>query len=159
MATSTTDMADAAAPPSVHRRPAIIPTAANRFFWEGALLGRLMIARCGDCGLFMHPPMPICGRCHSAHVAPEPVSGRGSVYSYTIVRRTFHPGFAADVPYVVAIIELDEQAGLNLLSMLIDCPHDQLKVGLEVAVKFERRDEWMLPVFRPLTTASSGAVS
>lgn len=161
MTTNTTEAQALAAvqPVAACRKPAIIPTAANRFFWEGALQGRLMIARCADCGLFMHPPMPVCGACRSTHVAPEQVSGRGMVHAFTIVRRTFHPGFAADIPYVVAIIALDEQAGLHLVSNVVACAQAQLVVGLPVTVHFEPYADWALPVFRPAASASAGIAS
>ncbi|MDB5986499.1 MAG: hypothetical protein JWR16_1552 [Nevskia sp.] len=136
-------------------KPAIVPTERNRFFWEGARHGRLLIARCGDCGLYLHPPMPICSRCHSSHIAPAEVSGRGIVYTYTIVRRTFHPGFAAEVPYVVAMIDLVEQEGLRLISNLVDCPHEQLAVGLAVKVRYQPHGAWMLPVFSLSSNATA----
>ena len=77
------------------------------------------------------------------------MSGRGTIFSFTIVRRAFHPGFAADLPYVVALVALAEQAGLHLVSNIVgDVAH--LRVGAEVTVAFEPYGAFARPVFRPI---------
>lgn len=122
-------------------------TDANRHFWQGGADGRLHILRCTNCGFYLHPPRPVCRRCRSTAVAPEPVSGRGSVYSYTINHYQWVPGFTP--PYVVATVELDEQSGLQLITNLIDCPDDDLRCDLEVEVLFAHHRDVYIPIFRP----------
>src|SRR5262249_48632578 len=88
-------------------------------FWTGGADGELRIARCQECGWYMHPPLPLCPSCRGRDVRPEAVSGRGTVWSWTLNRYQFAPGMAP--PYVVAIVELVEQAGLRLLTNVVGC--------------------------------------
>jgi hypothetical protein len=126
------------------------PTELTRPFWDGAIDHRLVIFRCQECGFWLHPPRPICRRCRSWEVAPEEVSGRGHVYTYTVTATAFHPYYATKVPYVVAVVELAEQAGLRLISNIVDCPPDTLRIGLPVQVVYEEAAPGLtLPVFRP----------
>ena len=128
--------------------PDILPTTQNRFFWYGARERRLLMQCCVDCGRYRHPPMPLCASCHSPHVKEIAVSGYGIIYSCTTVRRVFHPGFALHVPYIVALVELTEQRGLFLLSNIVGCMPEAVRIGAEVKVDFLRHGEWMRPVFR-----------
>lgn len=114
-------------------------------FWTGGAVGELRIAHCRACGLWLHPPQPACRRCRSRDIEPEPVSGRGTIYSFTISRRSWSPGLEA--PYVIAEIELEEQPGLRLLSSVVDC--EAIRIGLPVRVRFERAGEAWIPVFAP----------
>src|ERR1700761_2682377 len=88
------------------------PNELTAFFWESVGAGRLRILRCQDCGNYVHYPRPICNRCQSLNLAPEAVSGRGTIYSYTWAVQPFHPYFVDKVPYCLAVIELVEQPGL-----------------------------------------------
>jgi uncharacterized OB-fold protein len=121
-------------------------TEENEAFWTGGRGGRLMITRCADCGNYSHPPAPRCGVCHGNHVGPEPVSGKGEVYSFTINRQRWTPDL--EVPYVIAIVELTEQRGLRLFTNVIDCPVDEVEIGMPVEVDFLERSPAFLPVFR-----------
>jgi len=118
----------------------------NRAFWTGGRDGSLMIARCSDCGYYVHPPSPRCPRCLAANVEPVAVSGRGHVYTYTVNRRVWAPGL--DVPYVIAIVELEEQPGLRLMTNLVDCPLDQVAIDMPVEVDFREQGDVHVPVFR-----------
>jgi uncharacterized OB-fold protein len=138
------------------KKPAIVPTTQNRFFWAGALEGRLLVQRCDDCGRYRHPPMPLCASCHSRNAHPGQVSGHGRIFSYTVVRRVFHPGFVAEVPYVVAMVELEEQANLYLVSRIVGCEPEAVGVGNAVDVAFEPYGDWALPVFRLLGAPVDG---
>jgi uncharacterized OB-fold protein len=76
------------------------------------------------------------------------LSGKGEVYSFIIVHRRYHPAFAADIPYVVAIIEVEE--GLRMLSNVIGCKPDAVRIGMPVEVSFEDvSPEFALPKFKP----------
>jgi hypothetical protein len=125
--------------------PAVTPL--NEHFWRGGATGRLLIQRCGACGFWLHPPTPACRRCRSTDVKPEPVSGRGRVRTFTV---NHQPWFAAlPPPYVIAIVELTEQPGLQFLTRLVDCDPQTIKAGLPVTVRFEPHGDVHLPLFAP----------
>ena len=119
----------------------------NRAFWTGGHAGELRIIRCNDCGYYIHPPSPRCPKCLSDDVEPSPVSGRGSVYTFTINRRAWSPGL--EVPYVIAIVQLDEQADLRLMTNIVGCSADEVAIGMPVRVEFRERSEAAVPVFSP----------
>jgi uncharacterized protein len=79
------------------------------------------------------------------------------VYSFTIVRQAFDPAFLPEVPYVVALVELDEQPGLLLLANIVDTDIDAVEIGLRVEVTFEDRDGHVVPQFRPSDHAAARA--
>lgn len=120
-------------------------TAENTAFWQGGRDGQLLIYRCGDCSRFFHPPQPICSFCQSWNVSPEPVSGRGSVVSFTINHQAWAPGL--EVPFIIAIVELMEQDGLRFLTNIVSSPVNQVAIGMAVAVTFEQVDDVWLPLF------------
>ncbi|HEY6887657.1 MAG TPA: Zn-ribbon domain-containing OB-fold protein [Solirubrobacter sp.] len=117
----------------------------NRAFWTGGAEGELRIARCGNCGYYLHPPTPRCPECWSEDVAPSAVSGRGHVYTYTINRQRWVPDL--EVPFVLAAVELDEQPGLRLIST-VQCDPDEVEIGMPVEVAFVQRGEAFVPFFR-----------
>jgi len=87
----------------------------------------------------------MCPRCQSRDVAPEVVSGRGTVFSFTVNRYQWTP--LLEPPYVLAEVELDEQPGLRLLTSIVDC--DDVSIGMPVHVRFEPAGEAWVPVFAP----------
>jgi uncharacterized OB-fold protein len=105
-----------------------------------------MIHRCNSCKRFFHPPAPICPSCGALEVAPERVSGCGRVVTYTVNHQAWKPELSE--PYVVAIIELEEQAGLRLLSNVVGLLPDQVKIDLPVKVFFEQHEDVWLPLFK-----------
>ena len=119
----------------------------NRAFWQGGRDGALMIQRCRPCGHYIHPAGPICPICRSRDVAPEAVAGRATVATYTINRQRWEPGLEA--PYVIAIVELAEQASLRLTTNIVGCPPDQVQIGMRVRVVFDHREDVWLPLFVP----------
>jgi uncharacterized OB-fold protein len=137
-------------------RLAPTPTAESRPFWTGGQRGELLITRCHDCGHFFHPPGPACWRCHSTDVAPEPVSGKAVVAAYTVNRQNWIPGF--EPPYVVAIVELDDEPDVRLMTNVVGVPPDDVRVGMHVEVFFEdwtalsgeEHSRVWLPLFRPV---------
>lgn len=130
-------------------RPLPVPDDVSRFYWEGARDGRLLLQRCLRCSKLQYPPDVACVHCQAVELEPAEVGGRGRLWSYTTVERVFHAGFADAVPYVVALIELEEQDGLRLLTNIVDASPDDLQVGMAVEVTFEDRGEIVLPQFRP----------
>jgi uncharacterized OB-fold protein len=127
----------------------------NRAFWTGGRDGELRIARCGDCGYWIHPPTPRCPRCLGENVAPQSVSGRGRVYTYTVNEREWAPG--VELPYVIAIVQLDEQPDLRLMTNIIECPSSQVAIDMPVQVEFREQGDVYAPVFRPAKPPPSGA--
>jgi uncharacterized OB-fold protein len=125
--------------------PELTPRTAE--YWRSGADGLLRIARCQACGWYLHPPLPICPRCHDRDVHFEPVSGNGTVYSWTINRYQWVPNLPP--PYVVATVELVEQEGLHLTTSIIDCALEDLEVGMPVRVTFEPAGEAWIPLFRP----------
>lgn len=118
----------------------------NRHFWTGGANGQLVLQRCGDCGFWIHPAGPICPRCHSRNRAPAATGGTGRIYSFTVNHQRWTPAW--EVPYVIAIIELDDQEGLRVTSN-IDTPIAEVAIGLEVEVCFEHVADVWLPYFVP----------
>jgi uncharacterized OB-fold protein len=124
-------------------------------FWAGVREGRLVIQRCQNCGWYVHLPRPVCPRCRSFDLAYEPVSGRGTLYSYTETYRPFHPFFVDRVPFLVAVIELAEQTGLRFVSNLTGISEPDVHFDMAVEVHFERlSDELTIPVFAPAGAAA-----
>ena len=122
----------------------------NRAFWTGGAHGQLHIAFCAQCGVWVSPPAADCPDCDGVLEA-RPVSGRGTVFTYTVNHQPFNP--AVPLPYVIAIVELEEQADLRVASNIVDCEPDSVRIGLPVEVRFERQDvgdeSVYMPVFAP----------
>jgi len=108
----------------------------NRPFWNGLREREFRGPRCRDCGEFGWVPYPACRNCFSTDLEWVPLSGKGVIFSYSIVYRG--PGaFAEDVPYVLVLVELAEQPQpMIVLGLLEDCPHADVRVGLPVTVTF-----------------------
>lgn len=125
-------------------------TAANEHFWRGGREGELRFLRCGPCGCWIHPPSPRCPACLSKDVAPAAVSGLGTVYSFTLNHQPWVP--SPDHPYVIALVALDEQDGLRLMTNVVNCPAESVSIGLRVRVVFENHDDdvWF-PLFEPVS--------
>jgi uncharacterized OB-fold protein len=130
-------------------RPEPVPDRLTRPYWEHARQGRLAFQRCASCGRFQHPPGPVCRSCGGRELEFQPVSGRGTVYTYTVTHHRVVPGFD-EVPYAVALVEMDEQPGLRVLSNILGVGPEAVHVGLAVEVCFEDLPGGLkLPQFRP----------
>jgi uncharacterized OB-fold protein len=135
---------------AAYRKPLPAPDAFTKPFWDGCKAGELRMLRCARCGTYVFFPAPACHACGSMEVAWVPVSGKGSVYSFIVVRQANLPAFAAELPYVVAWVELAEQPGLKMVSNIVGCDPKDVRVGMPVQVTFEQAtDEVTLPKFRP----------
>jgi len=134
-------------------RPLPLPDDLTRFYWEGAKQHKLLIQRCRQCGTYIHFPRPVCYTCLSTDLGPSEVSGRGTLYTYAIPQRAPHPGFANDVPYTTALVQLAE--GPRMMTNIVECEQtpEKLVLDMPVEVVFEAwsddlGDVW-IPLFRP----------
>jgi uncharacterized OB-fold protein len=130
-------------------RPEPAVTAATEPFWIGGLAGELRLQRCEDCGHIRYPVSEICPRCLSPRALWTPMAGKGTIQTFVIFERAYHDSWKERVPYVVALVELDE--GPVFLTNVIGVNPAQVTVGQRVAVTFERRSATAaLPQFRPV---------
>lgn len=113
-------------------------------FWTGGEHGQLLVQRCTACGLYQHPPLPICSACRTETVAPQAVSGKGKVKTFTVNHQAWLPGL--DEPFVFAAIELAEQAELYVFSNVLGDPQS-VTSGMAVTVCFEHHEDVWLPMF------------
>ena len=135
--------------PTKDPRPVPEPDDASSFFWEGAKQGRLLVQHCDACDLYQYPPDVVCIHCQSSELTPAQVSGRGTLYTFSVVDRAFLAGFVDALPYVVGLVELEEQAGLKILTNIVEAERKSLRVGMPLEVVFEERGDVVLPQFRP----------
>ena len=128
-------------------------------YWSACRDHRLTMQRCSDCQHYQYPPATFCEKCRSPKSGWVEVSGRGKVFSWIVVRHPIPREVFGDmVPYVVALIELEE--GPRLASNIIDCDVEAVTDGMAVEVVFEDvTPEISLPKFRPAVTASSASKS
>jgi len=131
--------------PSARPIPEMSPALAPYF--AAARAGRLVVQRCTGCGALRFPPRELCSACLATEAAWQEVSGRGEIFSYYVMHQIYHPGFAAEVPYAVVVVKLEE--GPKLTSNVVDCPLDEIAIGMPVEVVFEELSpEVTLPKFR-----------
>jgi len=118
-------------------------------YWDAARDGRLLIKRCAACGKAHFYPRPFCPHCWSNDVSWEEASGRATLYTYSIVRRNDLPPFNERVPYVAAVVDLEE--GPRMMTNVEGCDEDDLEIGMPLVVDFRvETDEVTVPVFRPV---------
>lgn len=121
-------------------------------FWAAVKRHELELQKCAACGAFRFIPTEICA-CGSAKYSWEPVSGRGEVYTYTVVHRAPTAAYQADAPYVIAHVTLEE--GPRMISNLVDCAPGDVTVGMPVEVIFDDvTDEVTLYRFRPIDNST-----
>jgi uncharacterized OB-fold protein len=120
-------------------KPVPVPDEDSAGFWEATAQHQLAIRRCSNCGWYGYPPVMLCHNCLSPErrFHYEPVSGRGRIKTWTVLHQAFLPGFRGDVPYVVAVVELEEQPGLRMNVQLVDTPIDAVAIGVPVEVVFD----------------------
>ena len=121
--------------------------ASTQEFWDAARRGVLRIKHCNTCGANHYYPRPFCPTCWSTDVEWIDAAGTGTLYTYSVIHANDLPSFRYRVPYVVAMVDLDE--GPRMETNLVECPLDRIHVGMRVAVVFEDEGELVLPRFRP----------
>ncbi|HLN16137.1 MAG TPA: Zn-ribbon domain-containing OB-fold protein [Acidimicrobiales bacterium] len=120
----------------------------NEFFWTSGADGRLRFLRCQSCGRYLHPPVPRCPACGAADLAPEPVSGRATVTSFTVNYQQWLPD---SEPYIIAWVTIAEQDDVRLTTNLVDLEPDEVEIGMPVQVVFEQVEDVYLPLFARAT--------
>jgi len=133
--------------------PRITPDSAP--FWSALRERKLLLPHCLDCGEWHLPPGPVCPACFSDQLEWREASGRGRVSTWTVVHKAWFPAFAADVPYNVVQVELEE--GPRLTASVVGLPNHRLAVGLAVCIDYEEvRAGMTLPRFRPMADGEHG---
>lgn len=122
-------------------------TPQNEHFWRGGEHGELRFLHCGSCDTFVHPPAPVCPDCHGKGLAVKAVSGRATVVTYTLNHQPWVP--APDHPYAIAIVEIEEQRGLRLMTNVVRCAAEDVHIDMPVRVVFEQHDDVWIPLFEP----------
>jgi len=122
------------------------PSPLTQPYWDAAREHRLVLPKCKACGKHFFRPEVVCKHCNSRDWTYVPSAGKGSLYSYSVVHRAPTPAF--EVPFVLAIVELDE--GVTMFSNIVDCPIESVRIGMPLSVAFKRvTDGITLPVFKP----------
>ena len=120
----------------------------TKAYWDGLNHGKLMLQVCGDCARITHPPGPVCSSCLSDNVTYREAKGLGTVYAFTVSHRPLHEEFKKDLPYVVALVDLDE--GVRIMTWLVGCKPEDMRIGMRVKATYERiTDEIALHRFQP----------
>ncbi|RNL65594.1 Zn-ribbon domain-containing OB-fold protein [Zhongshania marina] len=117
----------------------------NGFFWSSGADGQLRMQYCEDCQYWQHPPSVCCRKCLGEEITAKPMSGTGTVAAITVNRMPWMPGLK--IPYLLVIIELDEQAGLRLTSAMPNAEPGSVSIGDRVKVFFEQREDVWMPFF------------
>ena len=130
-------------------KPIPIPSPDSLPFWEAAREHNLCIQKCRQCHKYWFPPSTLCPQCGNKVYDWVNTSGIGSVHSFVIYHRLYHKGWTDEVPYVVALIELDE--GPRLYANLVDIEPDKVRCDQKVEVCFDDvTEKCTIPKFRPL---------
>jgi acetyl-CoA acetyltransferase/uncharacterized OB-fold protein len=131
----------------VAMRPLPEITPMNEWFWRSGSDGTLRIQGCTECRRLVHPPAPICPYCRSRSWAPTPVSGRATVAGVTVNGQQWLPDMPP--PYVIATVALAEDPAVRLTTNIVGCEPAEVRIGQEVAVRFEQHEDVWLPLFAP----------
>jgi uncharacterized protein len=135
------------------KKPLPAITTEAKPFWEAAAQQKLVMQRCSDCHAWVWTPRPACNECGSERLAWSPMSGKGEIYSFTVIRqvvgRAASKAFEADIPYAIAWVDLSE--GPRMISNIVGCGVEDVKLGMKVTVAFEQASpEIWLPKFKPI---------
>jgi hypothetical protein len=131
------------------KKPVPVADELSRPFWDAAKERRLVIQRCGSCGYYNHPPRRFCDACLVQDLRFETISGRGTIYTFTVMHQRDVAGFEDDAPFINIVVELAEQPQLLMVSNLPIADRNKVSIGAAVEVVFEDRDDGVVvPQFR-----------
>jgi len=119
----------------------------NRLYFEGTAAGELRIRTCKSCGHLFRFAHAWCPECWSQDLDFKVASGRGRIETFTVVHQAPYESFEDRIPYVIALVELDE--GVRMMSNVVDCDPGHVRIGLPVTVTYEDRGPLKVPMFRP----------
>ena len=132
--------------------PGVLIDRDNIAHYRGLMTQRLLINRCEDCGYWVYPHRPMCPQCWSWNLNPSEVSGRGTIFMFTLIQQERDPQERLRAPLIAAAIELAEQSGLRYLSRLVDCAPESVTHDMPVQLTWiERPGLASLPAFKPIT--------
>ena len=132
-------------------KPIPNPDEITQPFWEAATQRRLVIQRCAACNYYNHPPRTVCDACLSQELRFESVSGRGRIYTFTVMHQRDVPGFESEAPFINVVVELEEQPMLLMISNLPITERERVRIDAPVMVEFEDRGSGLIvPQFRIL---------
>lgn len=134
------------------KRPLPLLTPSNRFFWTSGADGQLRFLCCIACRNYIHPPAPVCDKCLSMELEVAAVSGRATLAAVTVNHQMWIPSI--EPPYVIGIVEIEEQDSVRLTTNIVRCEEADLAIGMAVEVEFQQYEDIFLPVFRPLGATS-----
>jgi len=129
-------------------KPIPVPDDLSRPFWDAARDHRLVLQRCASCGYYNHPPRLACDACLSQQLRFEPVSGRGTIYTFTVMHQRDVAGFESEAPFINLVVELAEQPRLLMVSNLPLAERDRVRIDAPVEVIFEDRGGVIVPQFK-----------
>jgi len=129
------------------KRPLPLLSEGNRFFWTSGADGRLRFLRCSACQNYIHPPVPVCDKCLSMEQEVVAVSGRATLAAVTVNHQMWIP--TIEPPYVIGIVEIEEQPSVRLTTNIVQCAEADLQIGMPLEVVFEQCDDVFLPMFQP----------
>jgi hypothetical protein len=137
-----------------YEKPLPVIREETKEFWEGCRRHELLIQRCKECQTYRFPPRPLCHQCQSGNVEWARSSGKGTLYSFTILQHAknspLYPVFTKEAPYAVILVELPDVGGLHMVSNILDCKLEDIKIGMPVEVVFDDvTEEITLPKFKP----------
>jgi len=135
----------------VLQRPLPRPTPESKPFWDGCRNHQLLIQKCKSCGDLRFPPSLLCPSCSSLETEWVPSSGKGEIWSHAVFHKVYHPAFERNIPYVVAVVELEE--GVRMVTNIVGCAPDEVSIGMAVEVFFDDvAPEVTIPRFKPSKT-------
>lgn len=127
--------------------PLPVPNLDNQEFFDKSREHKLVLRHCRDCESFLHPSRPNCPSCGSENLEWLESQGKGTIYTFTITRQPVSRAFVGRLPWAVVEVELEE--GINLISNLVECDPEEIEIGMPVEVIFEEvNEEFTLPKFR-----------
>jgi hypothetical protein len=131
-----------------YKKPLPVLQPWSKAFWEAAKQHKLTIQACNDCGLKIFYPRKYCPNCWSSNLGWSEASGKGKVFSYSITLAGVEERFSEDLPYVLALVDLEED--IRMMTNIVDCKPEEVFIGMNVEVTFrDITDEFSLPMFRP----------
>lgn len=121
-----------------YQKPIPLKNQDNHPYWDAADRHRLSLQKCNACGQFAHPPGPACSKCGSTDLIWIDLGSdiKGSVHSYIISYRPYLPGFHEQLPYVVAVVALDDVPEVTIIGNILDCPAEEVNIGMTVRMKW-----------------------